>query len=188
MGVTKKPKSKKGRQRSHFVRSAMMLTDDDLKDFDEKFAHINEQSKYLRQRFCREYIKDFNAGSAVLRMGYNWSTGAAQKGWAYLQEPYTQHFLAKLMREVDEKCIVDRNTVILGLLREANTYGEEASHSARISAFRSLAKILGMEITKIEGSMNVDGGVMAVPFTGNLDEWEASCKLEQAKLKKRAKE
>lgn len=186
--AAKKQKTKTGRQRSHFVQKAAALTDEDLKDFDEKFSHMSDKMKFRRQQFCREYIKDFNAGAAVQRMGYLWGAGAPQKGWAYLQEPYTQHFLAKLMREIDEKSIIDRNTVILGLLREANTYGEEASHSARISAFRSLAKILGMEITKVEGSMNVDGGVMAVPFSGSLEEWEANCKSAQANLKKKARE
>lgn len=156
--------------------------------FDDRFANISERSKLIRRKFIGEYIKDYNATAAVGRMGYKWESGQAQLGWKLLHEPYTQYYLARMIKEMDEKAIVGRNDVLHGLLKEANENGLDASHAARISAWRALAKALGMEITKVEVSGNVGGGVMAVPMATSPEEWERNCAEAQAKLKAKAKQ
>jgi hypothetical protein len=154
--------------------------DDELVDFSKM-----QPRKQLRlQRFCQEYIKDFNAAASVQRMGYPYDRLiAAAKGTQFLAEPYSQYYLGELMQKCEEAAIVTKNEILFGLKRESNYYGIDGSAPARISALRSLAKILGLEITKVQGNIEIGGGVMALPFTGSLEQWEEACKSAQAKLK-----
>lgn len=154
----------------------------DAKDFDQDFSHIRNDRKMLREKFVREYIKDFNGTEAMRRLGYRHSAVNVHAA-KFLRDPYTQWFLRQLLDKLDEKAIVNRNMVLSGLLKEANARGYDDSHSARVSAWRTLGRILGMEITKVEGNLNVNGGVMAVPFTGSLEDWEKQTQAAQAKLK-----
>lgn len=156
---------------------------DESADFVPDFSHLQQRTKLLRQNFCHEYIKDFNSGHALLRMGYKYARPYIRAG-EWLREAYTQWYLSTLMEKMEEKAIVTRNTVLLGLLKEANYHGGlDASSASRISAFRALAKILGMEVTTVNGNITLTGGVMAVPMAGTLDEWEAASKKAQAQLK-----
>lgn len=155
---------------------------DESKDFDTTFAKLPEKSKRLREVFAREYIKDFNATATMRRMGYKHSAIHVH-GHKLLTHPYTQWFLGQLMDKLDEKCIINRNMVLLGLLKQANLDGVDASHAARVSAWRALGKTLGMEVTKVEGNVTMNGGVMAVPIAGSVEDWEKMSQAAQAKLK-----
>lgn len=143
---------------------------------------LRADAKRRREEFCREYIKDFNASDALRRMGYK-----SQQPWVlgseWMKQPYTQWYLAKLLAELDQKAIVNANEVLAGLKREANHYGMDGGAAARISALRSLAKILGLEVTKIEGNVNLGGGVMLMPFSGSPAEWEKAAAEAQKNLK-----
>lgn len=180
------PKAKgKGRGKRRPIqtqfRAPPKQEDEDFGDFSE----MQERTKLLRRRFAGEYIKDFNATAAILRMGFKYSRKTAQvKGSQFMGDAYTHHCIAELTAQMDEKAIVSRQEVLLGLKKEAHASNSLfASSSTRISAFRSLAKILGMEITKVEGNMTLAGGVMAVPFAGSLEEWEKYSREAQEKLK-----
>lgn len=151
----------------------------------EDFRNLHINTKARRNQFVREYIKDFNGAEAILRMGYTCQRNTAQSmAGKWLSEPYTQYALSELMRDMDEKAVVSRNEILFGLKSEANVFGEEGSHSARISAWRALAKINGMEITRVEGNIGLAaGGVMAVPYVGTVEDWERMTRESQAKLK-----
>lgn len=158
--------------------------DDDSADLVD-FSSMREDMKAKRRTFVREYIKDFNATAAVLRMGYNYERKIAQvKGAQFMAHPFTQHYLAEMIEKADEKAIVSKNRVLFGLLRESEYYGRDGGAAQRISALRSLAKIMGLEITKIEGNMTMNGGVMAIPFSSSPEEWEKQCAAAQEQLKK----
>ncbi len=154
-------------------------------DFDTDFSGMQERTKLRLRAFAQEYIKDFNATASILRMGFRYTRKTAQvRGSQFMDEAYTHHCIAELTAKMDEKAIVSRQEVLLGLKKEAHASNSLfASSSTRISAFRSLAKILGMEITKVEGNMTLAGGVMAIPFAGSLEEWEKASKEAQEKLK-----
>ncbi len=140
-----------------------------------------------RQAFCREYIKDFNGSHAIMRMGYKsktpWVTASE-----WLREEYTQYYLGILMAKLDDAAIVSRQEILLGLKREAHHYGLDGSSAARISAFRAMAKILGFEITKLEGNMTMAGGVMLLPLSGSPEEWEKAAETAQEELKKKVRQ
>jgi hypothetical protein len=151
------------------------------------FSKITPKKKSRLKQFVSEYIKDFCGRAAMQRMGIE-SKGRDARATEWLREPYAQHLLDKLLRTMDEKAIVSRNTVLAGLLRESNYKGIDGHASSRVAALRALAKILGMEITKIEGSMNVNGGVMAIPCFGSLDDWEKIASQKQSELKQEVRQ
>ena len=155
-------------------------------EFDPEFNKLLEPERRLMEKFCREYLKDLNGAAAVLRMGYKWKSGYKQRAWTFLEQPYVQYYLSHLSAKLDEKSIITRGEIILGLKREANYFEADSTHSARISAFRTLAKILGMDLVKTDE--NEQAGVMVVPLGGSVDEWEKNCVEAQEKLKAKAKE
>ena len=137
------------------------------------------------RRFVYEYVKDFNGKQAVLRLGWNATSNTASVQAAkWLNEPYVQYYLQEFIRKADEKAIIERNEVLFGLKREANNFTPyDGSSASRVAALSSLAKILGMQITKVEGTMTHRGGVIPIPVVGSLDDWEKQSKKAQAKLK-----
>lgn len=145
------------------------------------FSHVSEKTKALRKLFVTEFAKDFNGAAALLRLGMEYTNpGTVANQW--LREPYTQYILDKFLDECKEDALINRNKIVAGLVREANAYGLDSSAAARVSAFRSLAKILGLEITKTE--IDVKGaGVMLVPLGGSPDDWEKNAEKAQAALK-----
>ena len=66
------------------------------------------------------------------------------------------------------------------LRREANTFGKGASHSARVAAMAQLARIYGMDTINIKAEHT--GGVMLIPMTSSLSEWEKAASKSQAAL------
>lgn len=147
------------------------------------WSHLRQNYKGKRELFCHEYIKDFNGSQALQRMGYvrkaPWVTASE-----WLGEPYTQWYLGTLIAKLDERAIVTKNQILMGLWKEANYHGLDGGAASRVAAFRALAKILGIEVTKVEGSLTLQGGVMTIPLSGTPEEWEKAAEVAQATLKK----
>lgn len=147
------------------------------------WSHLQTRYKTKREQFVHEYIKDFNGSQALQRMGYvrvqPWVTASI-----WLSEPYTQWYLGKMMAVLADNAIVTRSEVLLGLKKEAHYHGMDGSAAARIAAWRTIGKIMGLEITKVEGNVNLQGGVMLMPFAGTPEEWEKAAQAAQEKLKK----
>jgi len=152
-------------------------------EIDDDFLNVREDVKRRREAFVREYIKDFNGSQAMRRLG-----SMSKTPWVHasewLNEPYTQWYLAKMIADMDDDAIVSRNEVLMGLKKEANYYGLDGGAAARIGAWRAMAKILGIEVTKVEGNVNLGGGVMLLPMPATPKQWEQAAAEQQAKLKK----
>lgn len=145
--------------------------------------NLTEAHKTVRETFVFEYVKDFNATNAILRMG---QAGTIQyirkKGSEFLREPYVQKLIDKYLSETKEDSIVTRQRVLAGLTKEANNAIES---SVRVTAWCNIGKMLGMYIEKKE--VKVTGsGVMLVPVAGTPDEWEAGASAAQQALKDQA--
>lgn len=154
------------------------------------FAKLSPEYKKRREAFAREYIKDFNAVQAGMRMGMSFET-ANGNAHRMLNDPYVHHCLEHLRSALDEAAIVSRADVLLGLVKEANfDHPLLSTHSARISAWKQLSKVLGMEVNKLEvsGSLATQGGVMRVPAVPSVDKWEEGAAASQAELKAKVKE
>lgn len=150
------------------------------------FDHIHEETKLRRRVFVAEFLKDFNGTQALLRMGFEFEQPHAVAA-RWLKEPYVQWLLDRLIREAEESALITRNQVIAALVREANATGIDVSGASRVSALSKLAKILGMEKIQVEGSLELQGGVMLVPLAQDADGWEANAMKAQNALKQAAK-
>lgn len=147
--------------------------------------NLDDASKAMRQAFVAEYVKDFNATKAVIRMGWNGAIGyIRKKGSELLREPYVQQLIEAFLASVKEDAIVTRQRILAGLVTEANNAPEAAT---RVNAWAHLGKMLGMYVEKKE--VNITGsGVMLVPATGTPDDWERAAEESQRKLKQDAAE
>lgn len=145
------------------------------------WSHLSAKTMALRQMFVIEFVKDWSPKKAMQRMG--WKTQhPAEMGNNWLNEDYTQYCLSKFLREAKEEALVTRGEIISYLVREANCFTLDGSGASRTTALRSLAKIMGMEIKKVQVDMPTPG-VMFVPFMGGEDDWGAAASKMQADLK-----
>jgi phage terminase small subunit len=99
--------------------------------------------------FCQEYLVDLNATQAAIRAGYSEKT-ANRMGAENLSKPVIAEAIKEAMAERSEKTGVTQVMVIEGLLEEARNKGKGSSHSARVAAWATLGKHLGMFHEKLE--------------------------------------
>ena len=105
---------------------------------------LTKQEKALRQRFVAEYLADYDAIDAAIRLGYQ-EAFAQQYAKQFLTEPYT----LKLIKEKEAEFGIlteddqHRKKIVAGLYREAHSRFN--SGSARVAALTQLAKIIGIE-------------------------------------------
>lgn len=107
-------------------------------------ATLNDNEVRVRELFITQYMREFDAVEAALRMGYGHElckSVAAQ----FMQDAYV---LNRIEQERDKLGISDENEehkrrIVAGLYREANN--KKNSGGARVSAWTQLSKILGLE-------------------------------------------
>ncbi len=179
------PKGKRNQMRKIKVKAPPPLSKEDA-EFEADFSTMRPQSKGIRDRFCQEYMRDFNGSAAIRRMGYK-SPQPGVRACEFMKEPYVQWKLQQLMEAADEKAIMTKGQLLMNMKREAlDRVGN--SGAERIAALRGIAKSLGFEVTKVEGTVSIGGGVMAVPFAGSMEDWEKASANAQAELKQKVRE
>lgn len=105
---------------------------------------LTKQERALRQRFVEEYLADYDAFAAAIRLGYQ-EAFAQQYAKQFLTEPYTLKLIKEkeaefgILTEEDQH----RKKIVAGLYREAHSRFN--SGSARVAALTQLAKIMGIE-------------------------------------------
>ena len=145
-------------------------------------SKLSPEQRRKRDLFVDEYLVDFNATAAVIRTGGS-KKGASYKAHLLMQEPYVQLRIRQTIDALEEAKIINRQRILAGLVREAHYSGVGASHSARVAAWSTLARIIGMEAPiKVEASHEVRGGVMVIPMADPAS-WEASAVTAQKLLK-----
>lgn len=96
-----------------------------------------------QRRFVEEYCSNgFNATQAAISAGYSEKT-AKQMGCENLSKPNVQDEIEAFMSKATEKALVTVDELVKMLLREAEYFGEGASHSARIAAVKTLTDYTG---------------------------------------------
>ncbi len=93
-------------------------------------------------RFVEEYLIDLNATQAAIRAGYSPKT-AYSIGQRLLKNVEIQAAIQEARGKISEEIQLNRQDILVGLLSEANYTDVGASHGARVSAWREIAKILG---------------------------------------------
>lgn len=107
--------------------------------------------------FVREYLVDLNATQAAERAGYSAAT-AQQMGAENLSKPLIREAIEAGKAERASRVEMTADDVLRGLLLEARREGEGSSHGARVRAWETLGKHLGMfaERSKVEVSGDVN--------------------------------
>lgn len=105
---------------------------------------LTKVEQKLRDQFVDEYLVDYNAKDACIRMGYA-DTYAHSMASKFLNEPYTLKRIAT--REKAAGLISDadkhKHRIVAGLYKEA--LSPRNSGSAKVAAYTQLAKIVGVE-------------------------------------------
>ena len=105
---------------------------------------LTKQERALRQGFVEQYLVDYDAIGAAIRLGYQ-EAFAQQYAKQFLAEPYTLRLIKEkeaefgILTEEDQH----RKKIVAGLYREAHSRFN--SGSARVAALTQLAKIIGIE-------------------------------------------
>lgn len=203
MAVKKKPAPKKTAPRrnkrgeglnpdSAYGKAILSRTEDKL----------TPAMKVRRDIFISEYMVDFNAAQAWLRMKarhepedlHKEYTAAecAEHGYRMTREPYVAKRIQELMDSMSQAELINANRVLGMAIREANYHGLGAQHGGRVNAIKLLADLLSMTSTAKaatarndtpKGNTGPRGGVMLVPATESEKGWEARSKAAQARLK-----
>ena len=151
---------------------------------------LTAPERSLRDKFVQEYLIDYDALQAAIRVGYSKSL-AKQYATRFMLEPYTlQQIRLREAGPLDETPDAAKQRVMVGLYREANYRGVGCSQSARVAALAKLAAIHGMdaptkrinEITGPDGQPLGAGGIFVVPGIMTTEEWEKQAADQQAAL------
>ena len=103
-----------------------------------------------QRRFIDEFLIDGNATAAYRRAGYEprSDNAASASASALLRNPKVSARIAAAQQARQQRTGVTGDWVVERLAAEAVLEGEDASHSARVSALVALAKIKGMMAPK----------------------------------------
>lgn len=104
---------------------------------------LSAAEKDLRDRFVIQYLVDYDAYSAALRVGFLKSVAHTYAS-ELMEDPYVARQISskELERKTNEATLGSKQSQIESwYLREANYRGPGSSHSARVAALNSLAKI-----------------------------------------------
>lgn len=170
-------------------------TDQDLEKITEPdlTLTLTSSERSLRDRFVEEYLTDYDAYQACIRVGY--TKMLAKKFCAiFMQEPYTLQRIR--LRETggaeveEDSAEARKRRVMMGLIREANYRGPGCSQAARVAALSKLAAIEGMdapkksihEMTGPDGQPISQGGFFVVPGIMTTEDWEKRAAEQQAAL------
>jgi phage terminase small subunit len=110
-----------------------------------------------QERFCLEYVVDFNATQAAIRAGYS-ENAASEIGYENLRKPQIVNHLAGLQAEDATKTQLTREFVIEGLM-EIAAFAKVPS--ARVRAFELLGKHQGMFTDRLEITQVPDSALVA---------------------------
>lgn len=155
----------------------------------QKIAKGTKENLSLKKRvfidkFISEYIRDFSVSNAWLRAGGKVS-GTTDAAYATIRTPYAQQRLQVLIDLMDEEQLVTDKEIVIGIKKEANSFGEGTSQTGRVAAWKLLAQLKGKLIKKTEVTAGAGtGGVMLIPIPASVQDWEAQTATEQEQLKK----
>ena len=127
----------------------------------KKTARKKTLSKKLTPKqavFVGAYCENgFNATQAVIAAGYSPKT-AQQAGSRLLLNVVVQQAISAHMAEIKERALITTEDIVKGLISEAQYFGDDASHSARVSAYKTLTDYTGgfdNNRTKTESTIKV---------------------------------
>lgn len=166
-------------------------------DFDDMVTTVQysltKSEMELRDKFVREYLKDYDALAACIRVGYAYAF-AKEFSVRFLTETYVlnkikEFEVAPVLEAVNDDLNVQRRKVYASLWKEANYMGGGSSQSARVAALSKLSAFLGMdaptrsqqELTGKNGEA-LGAGVLVIPGVMTSEQWAQQAEVQQAEL------
>lgn len=153
---------------------------------DPEFLTLNNKMRARYDRFVAEFVFDYNASQAMMRMGYA-QAGASVRAHTWLKHPYVQWKLKDYVNKLEAQTLCTRGNVIAMLVREANYYGPDGNAASRVAACRQLAKALGLNVLKIEQEVR-NVSVMEVPMVPSTEDWSSAARESQRQLREHSHE
>lgn len=155
-------------------------------------ASLSHSEMLLRDKFVKEYLRDYDALAASIRIGYSLAF-AKEFSARFMSETYVLNKI-KQLEVASEECDMDdevaqKRKVYASLWREANYVGLGSSQSARVAALAKLSSFLGMdaptrsqqELTGKDGAP-LGAGVLVIPGVMTADQWAEQAEAQQAEL------
>lgn len=106
----------------------------------EDSSGLTEKEIEVRKRWVKEYLKDFDAKRACLRIGYAWSA-CDRMAELFEADSWTQRHLQEQKEQQAADQFEKDKQLIIQTLRQCVAHGP---YQSRISAARELAKIIGL--------------------------------------------
>lgn len=148
----------------------------------EGTPELSDSEKEVRRSFVHEYLKDYDALNACLRLGYH---GAFARTFArrFMEEGYVRSYIIEVERsnktekERADSRISDME-LILSTLRDVMIHGSPA---ARVRAASEMANAYNLAESMKQNSAAASG-VMVVPGISSISEWEQAAIASQSSL------
>lgn len=140
----------------------------------------NMTSRTRRERFAQAYVEHLDARRAAKEAGYR-----PEYGVRVLRNPDVQTRIQALLEQTARS--VTKQSVIIGLLKEALYHGEGSSHAARVNAWAKLGDALGLGAQHVQRHLHVlswirDLDVVELDALEKLDDEQLVRALEQREL------
>jgi hypothetical protein len=136
----------------------------------------------FRRSFVKEYLRDFDAYRACLRLGLL-SQFANKWKDILMGEAAVQRMIATALETIgdeDERALDADKQLVLSKMRMVALSGENKD---AVNAAKVIAQMRGFNAPiKVDQSVVNKGGVMVVPATASLDEWERAALESQQSL------
>lgn len=144
---------------------------------------MSNKSRATRDLFVQALVTGHSRERAAMLAGCK-PRSARKAGSTMWAEPYVQEQFNRLRNAIAEEDIVNKLDILRGLKAEAEDVDcPSGTQAARVSAWNSLARILGVEKPQ-KVDMNMSGGVMLVPMiSGDSHDWESQAAAQQQALK-----
>ncbi len=151
---------------------------------------LTKSEMELRDRFVKEYLTDYDAYKAAIRIGY---APAYAKDFCqrFMTEPYVLGKIRDIEGgETDDLDVeVQKKMIVAALWREAKNMGAGSSQAARVAALSKLSAFYGMdapktnktELTGADG-LPLGSGVFVVPGMVTAEEWARQAEAQQEEL------
>lgn len=116
-----------------------------------------------QQRFVQEYLKDLDPAAAYRRAGYKPASDKAARNAAsrLLANVGVAAAVKEGQQDRGRRVQLTQDMVVEGLHTEATDRGEDASHAARVAAWKLLGQHLGMFADRVEHT-GADGGPIVI--------------------------
>jgi hypothetical protein len=117
----------------------------------DEAAHLTQEEKDIRDNFVNEYILDFSAVDAVVRMGYNKETSFMMVN-VFMQDDYVIAGIEEARKDVNKQ--LERRKNWCGRELVAIVKDKQNNASARVSALKLFSEMHGITADETVGTLD----------------------------------